>query len=129
MSWKVLKFHLFLPKVLERYWNFIQLLPSYKEVWNIFKIVFVLSHGQASIERGFSVNKHLLVENLKTQSLIALRRIENHMSSSGKTPYDIEITKDMLRHTKEASRRYRDSLECQRKERNEDQKKLETKDP
>ena len=72
---------------------------SYQDVWNIFKMVFLLSHGQASIERGFSVNKHLLVENYKTQSLIALRRIEDlKMSSSGKTPYNVEITRYAQTH-------------------------------
>ena len=37
----------------------------YRKCWTIFKIVFSLSHGQADVERGFSVNKELLVENLQ----------------------------------------------------------------
>ena len=32
----------------------------------------MLLHGQSEVERGFSVSKHLLVENLKTKSLVAL---------------------------------------------------------
>ena len=35
------------------------------------KIILTLSHCQASVERGFSVNKSLLVENLAIKSLIA----------------------------------------------------------
>ena len=31
----------------------------YRKCWAIFKIVFNLSHGQAGVERGFSVNKEL----------------------------------------------------------------------
>ena len=61
--------------------------------------------------------------------LFALQRIEDHISSSGKTPHDVEITKDMLRRTKKASRRYRDSLECQWKKKGRGSEKLETKDP
>ena len=37
----------------------------YRKCWTIFKTVFSLSHGQADVERGFSVNKELLVENLQ----------------------------------------------------------------
>ena len=39
----------------------------------------VLSHGQATVERGFSVKGKLLVENLHMESLIAQRHIRNHM--------------------------------------------------
>ena len=34
------------------------------------RLFFVLSHGQITIERGFSINKDLLVENLDQESLI-----------------------------------------------------------
>ena len=37
---------------------------KYQNFGYICKVIFVLSHGQSSIERGFSVNKDLLVENL-----------------------------------------------------------------
>lgn len=33
--------------------------------------ILTLSHGQASIERGFSINKDAIVENQKESSLIA----------------------------------------------------------
>ena len=32
---------------------------KYSSLWKICQIVFVLSHGQSSVERGFSVNKKL----------------------------------------------------------------------
>ena len=34
----------------------------------VIKLVLTLSHGQASIERGFSINENLVVENLKESS-------------------------------------------------------------
>lgn len=39
------------------------------------KLALVLSHGQASVERGFSINKELIVENPKELSLVAQRLI------------------------------------------------------
>ena len=44
----------------------------YRKCWTVFKIVFTLSHGQAAVEKGFSANKELLVENLQ-QLLISVR--------------------------------------------------------
>ena len=38
---------------------------KYPNLWELMKIVFVLSHGQASVELGFSVNKEVLTGNMK----------------------------------------------------------------
>ena len=35
----------------------------------------ILSHGNANVERGFSVNSEYLVENMKNETLIAQRLI------------------------------------------------------
>ena len=34
------------------------------------KMILCLKHGQADIERGFSINKNLLKDNMKEASLI-----------------------------------------------------------
>lgn len=93
---------------------------AYEEVWKVFKLVFVLSHGQSSIERGFSINKQLLVENLKEKSLIALRTIEDHLSSSGETPESIKIGREMQQHARKASSRYREDLQMQKSKKESD---------
>ena len=51
----------------------------YNKFAEIMKIVLTLSHGQASVEREFSVSKKLLVENLQESSLIAQRRLATWM--------------------------------------------------
>ena len=42
-----------------------------KAQWSVCILVFTLSLGQSNIERGFSIDKEILVENLETNSLIA----------------------------------------------------------
>ena len=42
-------------------------------LWKVCKVVFVLFHGQGGVERGFSVNKEILVENMQKESLISQR--------------------------------------------------------
>ena len=41
---------------------------NYPKAWSVCEIALLLSHGQASIERGFSVNKELVVENQSEQT-------------------------------------------------------------
>ena len=40
-------------------------LSDYSEFYNILELVFVLSHGHADIDRGFSLNKNLLKQNME----------------------------------------------------------------
>lgn len=35
---------------------------EYKDLWAVVKMILLLSHGQASVERGFSVNKEVTVQ-------------------------------------------------------------------
>ena len=44
---------------------------KYRNCWKIIVFVFVLSHGQSVVERAFSINKEVEVENLKKVSLIS----------------------------------------------------------
>ena len=37
------------------------------------KLIFVMSHGQSNVERGFSVNEEVLQDNLQAKSLISQR--------------------------------------------------------
>ena len=49
------------------------------ELWKLLEILLTLSHGQAQVETGLSVNKNLLVENHHTTTLTAQSIIHNHM--------------------------------------------------
>lgn len=69
--------------------------PSLTRVWNVVKILLVLSHGQASVERGFLINKEMIVENQRERSLVAQRLIVDHVRSVGGVT-KVEITKDLL---------------------------------
>ena len=48
----------------EFYWNYMKDVKHAK-VWKIFRNIFPLLHGQATVERGFSVHSKILVENWK----------------------------------------------------------------
>ena len=45
--------------------------------------MILLSHGQASVERGFSINREVEEDNLLERSITAKRMICDHVSSVG----------------------------------------------
>ena len=59
-------------------WNYVGNAPSFTDLHKVFKIFLILSHRQAELERGFSVNKQLLVENVYPSSLVAQRIVNGH---------------------------------------------------
>lgn len=78
------------------------------------KHLMILSHGQASVERGFSINKALEVENLKEQSYIGQRLIYENVSSI--ELHSFPITKDMRKRVANSRQKYVNHLEEQKKE-------------
>ena len=82
----------------------------------IFKFVLILSHGQSAIERGFSVNKNILVENLEEKGLISQRIIIDHMRAKDLKPTTIPVTKDLLVAVKNSHRKYTEDLAEKKKQ-------------
>ena len=46
---------------------------AYGHLWKVVAQLLLLSHGQASVERGFSVNKQMEVTNLQEDTFVAQR--------------------------------------------------------
>ena len=60
---------------------------KYPELAAILKIILTLSHGQASVERGFNDNNIVLKDNHKSDSVVARRFIKNYLSEGGLKPH------------------------------------------
>ncbi|MGH0128498.1 UNVERIFIED_CONTAM: hypothetical protein FKN15_027529 [Acipenser sinensis] len=85
---------------------------EFENLWDLLKCLFTLSHGQAAVERGYSVNKDMLVENLKERTLISLRLVQD--SQAGR-PMEDAIPKVLVQHAKAARMRYVQYLENEKK--------------
>ena len=46
---------------------------EYSKLWEAFKMLLILSHGQSCVERGFSDNKDILSNNMQDETLISYR--------------------------------------------------------
>ena len=44
--------------------------PEFVDLWRVVRQLLLLTHGQASIERGFSDNKQMKVDNLREQTFM-----------------------------------------------------------
>ena len=80
-------------------------------MWKVFIFLFTLSHGQSQVERGFSINKEIVIENPHSSSLSAQRIVYDYLKASEKNIHEIEITNKMLTSCKSAHLRYLIALE------------------
>lgn len=83
---------------------------QYAALWQVVQDLLLLSHGQASVERGFSVNKQTEDDNLAERSLIARRLVCDYVSSVGGLS-NVEVSKPLLLCAASAHQQYRNFLE------------------
>ena len=112
-----LKNSLRLDKFLQKFMN----TEDFIKLWNLVKSLLILSHGQASVERGFSINKDTLKTNLTEKTLVGLLIVNDAIrmklgSDALSDVHKINITKNMLTNCRIARMRYQNYLDEQRKE-------------
>lgn len=96
-------------------------------------MLLTLSHGQASVERGFSVNKDLSTVNMHEKTIVAQRRIydgvENILGEENKGNLSkINIDKDMLNCCRSSRMKYEIFLKEERRLKIESTVQKEKKD-
>ena len=87
----------------------------YKKLWELVKCLLVLSHGQAGVERGVSVNSEIMAYNFKERSVVALRVTYDHIQRSGGV-LNVKIDQELRNAVKSASSQYRAELKKQEEE-------------
>ncbi|CAL4237904.1 unnamed protein product, partial [Meganyctiphanes norvegica] len=87
------------------YYKYFQGQPGSK-LWPVISMLLVLSHGQATVERGFSINRQVTEVNQSELSLQARRTIKEHISYVGGLN-NVEVTTDLLKSCGRASERYK----------------------
>ena len=101
--------------------------PAYKKIWDqVVSKLLLLSHGQASVERGFSINKEIEVENLHEQSVVGQRVVYDHIHSVGGI-LKVELTNGLLVSAGSARQRYHAYLDEQNAARQNEESKNKRK--
>ena len=82
-----------------------------KELNFFLKMMFTVSHGNTSVERGFSVNNLILANNMKAETIIAHCFIKGYMIANEFSSHTFEINNDLILSVKKARGRYQLELE------------------
>ena len=88
------------------------------KLWKVVRKLLLLSHGQASVERGFSVNRQVEKENMSEGMHVALRCICDYLSYAGGI-LEVTMTKE-LSSASGARQSYNRYLEEQRQKKAQD---------
>jgi len=86
---------------------------SFHQLWLVVQQVLLLSHGQATVERGFSVNKQMETDNLACDTFEAQRLVCDHVAAVGGIQNIDVNNKQLLSLCSNARHRYRTFLEDQ----------------
>ena len=89
---------------------------NYKDLSFILRVVLTLSHGQASVERGFSFNNFSVKTNMTPATIISRRTIKDHLTANVLKPHTVEITSSLIKASSSARQKYMDELEEAKKQ-------------
>ncbi|XP_055899623.1 uncharacterized protein LOC129928640 [Biomphalaria glabrata] len=92
---------------------------EFKDLWTVVRFLLMLSHGQAQVERGFSVNKEVMSTNMAEKTLVAKRTISDFIDFSGGID-NIIVTKQMLMAARASREKYRHHLDQLAEEKKKD---------
>ena len=70
------------------------------------QLILTLSHGQATVEKGFSVNNKVLAPNLQETSLVAMRLVHSSMQAAKCKIADFVVNDALLLSCAHARNRY-----------------------
>ena len=89
-------------------WPFLMRLSDNKELWTVCKVIFLLSHSQSLAERGFSLNKEVLDNNMQQKSLISQRIVYDTKQScyDGKV-LDFQVTPELRKSSRFTHQKYK----------------------
>lgn len=96
-------------KRLDHFWRDI-IGQEFKDFMHVVKMICCMSHGNANVERGFSINNECLFENMREESVIARRQVYDAVLYEGGID-NVQISKELLLSARNAHSRYVEYLE------------------
>ena len=91
-------------------------ISNYKELSFVVRLFLTLSHGQAAVERGFSINNTSVKTNMTPVSIISRRIIKDHLIANQLKPHTVHITASLIKSFRSARQAYMIELDNAKKE-------------
>ena len=98
---------------------------KFEDLWTLFKQLLTLSDGQASVERGFSVNKDVVAPNLEEMTLMSIRPVQSSVLVNNMKVADFVINEDLLSSCSHVSSRHKMYLKEKKTEKAKKRKALQ----
>ena len=92
----------------------------FKELALLLKVILTLSHGQAAVEHGFSINNSLSIVNISEKSLVCKKLVKDQLLSNQQEAHTVLITNQLICSVTTARQKYKESLEKETKRKKED---------
>lgn len=89
---------------------------KYSKLYNFIKSVMIISHGNAALERGFSINKECLTQNQHEKSMISRRIICDKLNQLKCPLENFVISKNLIKDVRLSSSRYKQDLAKQKED-------------
>ena len=109
------------------YFRALNNVEMYEDLWEVIRKILLLSHGQATVEHGFSFNKQAMEVNQKQDNLISRRVIKDHLTYLGGIK-EFEIMEPLLQACSQAFNEYKTADQA-RKDEKLRAKNLKKKEP
>lgn len=88
---------------------------KYPMLWNVIRKILLLSHGQAAVERGFSLGKAIAKENQLPETISNMRLVKDYILSVGGIKH-VKVTNEMIGYASSAYQKYQEDLQRKREE-------------
>ena len=118
-----LKFSRLKERLDEFYFSSVGELDEHPQLCKVIKMVLTLFHGQASVERGFNINRAMLQPNLMSKSLTSQRLVYDHMKAHNSNAESVVITKQLRDSVKMAQNQQRIDLAERKKQESDNARK------
>ena len=86
-------------------------------------MIFTISHRHDDVERGFSLNKNLLNQNMEALTITSPRKVKDHIISNKIVLHEFELRSTLLQYAQSARQRYEVYLETSWSKKRTGQKK------
>ena len=93
---------------------------------NVVKLILILSHGNARVEAGFSINADILSPNMLEESIITQRIVFEAVSKVG-GPTKVIIDRELLKLVEDSHRQYAAAQELKKQQQSEAQQCVQEK--
>ena len=95
---------------------FMSLQPKYPNAWAVVSKLLLLSHSQAQVERGFTINKDIACANLSEETLVSRRLVNDYiLYVGGMEKIPSVVNNKLIALGMQARSRYMEHLEEKKK--------------